>query len=129
MSWAEKYINTRHKNCWTFVREVYLNELGIKLPEFATIFIGDVASIVRTMKVESESPHWQKVEEPHEFAIVAMSKSQYIHHVGVWTNQDRGKVIHTYEQDPVVANNKLQLKRMGFQRIEFYEFCKDSRNL
>jgi hypothetical protein len=125
MNWAEKYINTTHKNCWIFVRSVYKEELDILLPEFATIFVGNIKSIIQTMEIQSKLKTWGKIDDPHDFAIVAMSKSQYIHHVGVWTTEDRGKVLHAFEKKPVVANNYVQLKRMGFQRIEFYEFCEN----
>lgn len=126
MTWAIDAIGTDQENCWTFVRAVYAEQLEIDLPRFASTMVGNLADIVRTMKVETTSPGWVKVEEPKEFTVVAMSKSDHIHHVGVWTEQDGGKVLHAFNEDPVVANTPLQLRRMGFKRVEFYELSETS---
>ena len=129
MTWALNAIGTVPKNCWLFVRDVYKEQLGVELPQFASIMMGDIPNIVRTMEIESKNKMWKKVEDPSEFAVVAMSKSQYIHHVGLWTEEDGGKVLHSYEKNPVVANDILQLRRVGFKRVEFYELDEAYRNI
>lgn len=126
MSWARKYIGTIPENCWLFVREIYKTECGFELPPFAHIMVGDIAKIVKTMELESVSPNWIKKEKPFEFSVVAMSKSEAIHHVGVFTEEDGGKIVHAYEGTAVVANDLLQLRRTGFKRIEYYDLSIDS---
>lgn len=129
MSWASDTIGAKPKNCWLFVRDVYKDHLDVELPKFASIMVGDIPSIVKTMEIQSKNEMWRKIEEPTEFCVVAMSKSRYIHHVGVWTEEDGGKVLHSFEKKPIVANDLLQLHRVGFKRVEFYELTEAYRNI
>lgn len=121
MTWARKYIGSTPKDCWAFVREIYQAELDVFLPEYAGIMIGDIGKIAKTMELASESSTWNRINHPIDFTVVAMSKGKAIHHVGVYTSADRGKVVHSLEGTAVVANDWNQLKKVGFQRIEYYE--------
>lgn len=129
MSWAEGKIGGVPTNCWTFIKDVYQSELGIELPEFSHIMVKNIKDIVKTMETATFEPDWKRVDVPIDFAVVAMSKSNFIHHVGIWTEEDRGKVLHSFNGDAIVANTLLQLKRAGFKRIEFYELSPTSHYL
>ena len=130
MTWAAERIGQTPENCWMFVKIIYNEELGIELPSFSHVMVKNIGEIVRTMETAtSEEKGWVKVEDPKEFAVVAMSKSNFIHHVGIWTLQDKGKVLHAFEGNPVIANDILQLRRAGFKRIEFYELSPASHYL
>lgn len=123
MNWALPYIGTKHKDCWQFVRKVYDDQRKVDLPEFSSVMISNIREIIQTMEPQTRNPLWNKVEIPSELCIVAMSKGEFIHHVGVWTFQDGGKVLHSLERSPVVAHAVHQLKAQMFKRIEFYEYC------
>ena len=121
MLWATKYISKRYPDCWEFVREVYDTELGIDLPTMTNVF-PDLRKIIKAIESHPHKTEWTKIDEPHELCGVAMAQANHMHHVGIWTEADNGKVVHTLDNAPVVAQSLLQLERHGFKRIEFYEF-------
>lgn len=68
---------------------------------------------------------WKPVEKPFEGCGVALSKfSRIIHHCGVWTEADKGLVVHSSRSTAgVVCQTLRELRQEGYKRIEFFEYC------
>jgi len=129
MNWAENYVGTSQKDCWQFIREVYEKELSIELPEFSGIMIDNIREITRTMEIQSKNNMWTRVSTPIDLNVVALSKGSFIHHVGIYTELDQGKILHAFQGALVAAHDEVQLKKQGFKRIEYYELCSINSNM
>jgi hypothetical protein len=119
--WPMNYIGKKFDDCWHLVRQVYGTELAVVLPDHARGLIKrDLADIVRRIHAGTTGGDWKKIKDPIDLCIVALSRSTLIHHVGVWTECDGGKVVHAEVDYPAVAHSLMQLQRNGYQRVEFY---------
>ena len=126
--WSTRYIGlpyviggrTREGlDCWGLLRLFYQEEKNITLPELPGIVENGVLDISRTI-IQEKLASWKYVALPEEGCAVAMSQRQVLHHVGIWTDADGGRIIHSW-QAPVVADKLSDLRRQrGFKRIEFY---------
>ena len=123
MNWAETYATKKYADCWTFVRDVYEKEFEISLPEFPVSVADGLPAIMRTMETARVSSNWEKLENPVDPCVVCLSRRKFIHHVGVYSDVDGGKVLHTGEMGgPVVGQSIHQLHSQGYKRILFYGY-------
>lgn len=111
--WTTRYIGLPYHNkerldCWQLLRLVYNNELGIHLPELPGV--EDARFFSR----------WAELEWPVEFCAVGMTRKETIHHVGVWTMADGGRIVHCWDGMPVVADTRKTLKLRGLRVVQFY---------
>jgi len=107
-------------DCWGLLRLFYLEQKATLLPELPGIVESGLLCSTKQILKESFSS-WESLLFPTEGCAVAMSQRSSLHHVGIWTDADGGKVLHSY-QSPVVAETLPQLRRRGFKRIEFYAY-------
>lgn len=123
MHWATKYIGKKPEEvdfCWGLVRLIYA-EFGVELPKVEGLTRSNaeqIASKVRgTLAVD-----WAEVLLPFEGCVVGMSQTGGLqfHHVGVFTNADRGKVIHCWGSQNTIADGLRSLRLKGFQTIKFF---------
>ena len=125
--WATKYIGLPYRpggrdrgglDCWGLLKLIYLEQRGIPLPDLLGVAEGSIAAISREIGRESKE-NWIEVPEPQDGCAVAMSKQDRLHHVGVWTDADGGKVIHAHHRK-VVAETLRYLRMEGFRTIKFF---------
>jgi len=126
--WARNYIGLPHchggrdrsgLDCWGLVTLVYEEVLGIMLPELPGITTQGVFAVSREIATQ-RTAGWTRIERPIECGIVGMSHNHALHHVGIWTDADGGKVIHCWKSS-VVADTLDALKRWkGIRTLEFY---------
>lgn len=103
-------------DCWGLVFLVYAETFGISLPTFPGLSVSNLTA--ETLReVESQ---WTQVEKPFEGCLVAMSQRSAIHHVGIYTSADGGRVVHCREHSNVVVDTLRGLSVKGFQVIKFY---------
>lgn len=109
----------RGVDCWGLLRLVYAEQLGIELPLLPGIVDGRLVSreIVATARIG-----WQELNAPVEFCAVAMGRRQILHHVGIWTAADGGKVIHTWGGRAVVADTLRAVRHKGLQTVKFFAY-------
>ena len=70
---------------------------------------------------QTETSHdWTQVEMPSHGSAVAMGHGSRLHHVGLYLDLDRGKVLHCRQVSGVVFQTTKELHRDGYSRIEFY---------
>tara|TARA_R110000737_G_scaffold344195_1_gene371077 strand:- start:350 stop:757 length:408 start_codon:yes stop_codon:yes gene_type:complete len=106
-------------DCFGLLSEVYRIYFCEILPVYP-FNPQDVVGISRTILTESRGNDWTAVNKPQEFDAVGMGKKNSIHHVGIWTNADGGKIVHASDGKSVMIQSIAELTRLGFGRIEFY---------
>lgn len=105
-------------DCWGLVRVVYKNELGIDLPVLPGIIKHDRLVVTREVSERCQEG-WTDLESPVELCAVAMSQSKMIHHAGIWTSADGGKIIHAFDGFPVQADSLTTLRLRGLNIIKY----------
>lgn len=121
--WAKTWIGKKPEEvgfCWGLLRLVY-GGFGIALPEVLGLTLENSA-IVAARAVDDLASDWREIPLPFEGCVVAMSQasSGYIHHVGVYTGSDGGRVVHCWGRGRVVADDFRGLRLKGFNLLKFY---------
>lgn len=124
MHWACKYIGKTPEqvgHCWGLVRSVYLEDFGISLPIYPGFDQLTLAALAALIRKEAEHD-WIEVQTPFEGCVVAMSQKngEDLHHVGIYTFADRGKVVHCWKTNNTIADTFTGLRVKGFRVIRFY---------
>jgi hypothetical protein len=127
MHWASTLLNkpwvanTRGPDafdCWGLVHYVYAKQLGIELPSYLYIdACSDHAKSVIDAATRSES--WKEVKVPFELAVVAMSVGKRFCHVGLWTEEADGLVIHCSEISGVRASSLHEIKS-SYTHVKYF---------
>ncbi len=127
--WACKYIGLpcslgargpTQVDCWGLLCLVYANEYRIELPRFPGIALCPIGTISATLREAAQSD-WSVSSVPFDGAAVGMSIQKALHHVGVFTEADGGKIIHAWERRNVVADTVAGLRQKGFRTITFFK--------
>lgn len=128
MHWSTQYIGLPYLaggrdrvglDCWGLIRLIYHEHLGVLLPELPGIVPPDLQPISRE-NLAICYKGWVEVGKPKEWVAVGMSRKETVHHVGVWTEADGGRVIHCWHELPVVADTPKTLKLRGLHIRKFY---------
>lgn len=106
-------------DCWGLLRLVYREELGIHLPELPGL-VEDHEQLISRENLALCTEGWARQDQPTEWAAVGMSRKERIHHVGVWTEADGGRIIHCWHGKPVVADTPKSLLLQGMHIIKFF---------
>lgn len=125
--WWGRYVGTPfgegpgQMTCWSLVRDVYSNFLGVDLPSYGEISARDLAAIARQMR-SGKDDGWVAVEKPDPFDVVLMRSGRggnAIVHVGVAI--DRTRLLHIEEATAAVvvpmAHFSVAGRIMGFRRL------------
>lgn len=126
--WATKYIGKPYVkgargpdafDCWGLFWRAMADDFGLILPEFLGITLSTALEQCETIQ-EGIRDNWRGITHPREGDGVAMSQSRAIHHIGIWTEAYRGRIVHAYEGMGVVASSIGEMKVRGFKVIKFY---------
>jgi cell wall-associated NlpC family hydrolase len=126
--WTTRYVGLPYRaggrerdglDCWGLIRLIYREQLGIDLPEIPGIVKGDQLSISREILDQCLSG-WVEQPKPTELCAVGMTRKGAIHHGGVWTEADGGKIIHCWDGLPVVADIPRNLNLRGLRIVNFF---------
>lgn len=72
--------------CWSLVRQVYADQLGVTLPEYGEIEASDLLRVARAMDAGQGDDGWIEVLEPQEYDVILMRSPRgngRVVHVGV----------------------------------------------
>jgi probable lipoprotein NlpC len=126
--WSSKYVGVPYVvggrdigglDCWGLLKLVYEQEFGVNLPAYTTLDVESAAQVCAT--VDEGAEDWLEIQKPVDGCAVAMSKRKAIHHVGVFTNSDGGKILHSWDRKSVVADTVRGLWLRGFKIVKFYK--------
>lgn len=126
---AKRYIGIPHQigargpeavDCWGLLGMIYAREYGISLPELPGASVDPIPTINARIEEAATGPDWTEIKEPAEGCAVAMSQNKALHHVGIYTQADGGKVIHSWDGHSVVADTFRSLRLKGFKTIKFF---------
>jgi cell wall-associated NlpC family hydrolase len=110
-------------DCWGLIVVVYQREFGISLHQLAgaSIATKSLRGIERTIEEEA-AEEWKEIPDLKEGCVVAMGHGKVMHHVGIFTEQDGGLVLHARPGQNVVADTLKGLRVKGMQVIKFYQY-------
>lgn len=132
MHWIVKYLPLRYRlgsrgplevDCWGLLRLIYKQEFKIELPEYPGIASHGIRERITTIS-EAMDEEWIEVGEPFDGAAVGLSQKEHLHHVGVYTTADGGRVIHCWTEGGVGADTIRNLGLKGFRKIQFFKHRK-----
>lgn len=124
--WATQYIGLKYDlggrtreglDCWGLVCLAYQEQLSVELPLLPGI--GDTRLINAVNDIWDEGVDWKEVTEPQDLDVVGMGRKSVLHHVGLWTGSDGGKIIHCMGY-PVKAETQRQLELQGLRNFRFF---------
>lgn len=107
-------------DCWGLIRLAYLELDGIALPLLPGHY--DTLALARAIEEQAKGGDWTEVLRPKERDAVVMSLREAPHHIGIWTDADGGKVLHTWGRAYVVAETLRSLRSRGLRSIKFYRY-------
>ncbi len=107
-------------DCLGLVIKIYKDQLGIEIDERKHISPEDV--IEYSKEIDASVKLWNKLDRPEDYCVVAMSRSKVLHHVGIYLKADGGLVLHCHESSGVIIQTIDDLKKGGWNRIEFYGY-------
>ena len=128
MHWAAKYIGIPFEpgargpekvDCWGLVVLAYRQEFKIELPLYPGFSINKPVEAATAMR-QGLVAEWTPIPIPIEGCLVAMSQRTEIHHIGLYLEEDGGKVLHAFGSQKVVADTTKTLRLKGMKLIKFY---------
>jgi hypothetical protein len=72
-----------------------------------------------TIEQEIASERWVRVDVPTPGDVAVMSTHRRIHHLGLATPWG---VLHTSYRSGAILSSGLQLRAMGYRRVEYYRW-------
>lgn len=130
--WTQNYIGLPYSlggrsrsglDCWGLVHLFFFEQKGIVLPLLPGLPEAGAKSIVEKINQEAATCAWRDVtwEAKEEGDVVAMGRRVAVHHVGLWTNADGGKIVHCMGK-PVTAETEKILRTKGFGTFSYYRY-------
>ena len=122
-NWPAMYIGDPwmpgEHDCWHFARRVWREVFGLVVPVVEVDAINRMAA-TRAFSSHPEVGAWQRLNAPEEGAGVLLGKSARPAHVGVWTMQDGGGLVHCVEGAGVVFQSPAALAASGWRVLGYY---------
>jgi hypothetical protein len=127
MHWSWKYVGkpwvkgARGPNaydCFGLFLDAYKAVDGVELPD-----LGELSKIAenRIIRDSAASDEWKRIDLPEqELDAICMGRNDVIHHIGIWTEADGGRVIHSVEGSGVISQTLAQIMGAGYRTIQFY---------
>jgi len=101
-------------NCWSMVRFIYREQLGVDLP-VVDVDALNLLAVARAFRDSEAYGDWAKVDQPQDFDGVAMSHAKDPHHVGIWLDVDGGGVLHCVQGVGVMFSTPTNLQLSGWK--------------
>lgn len=127
MIWAAAYVGlpfgegAGEVTCWSLVRAVYADRLGIDLPVYGEISARDLVRVARTMTAGAETGPWCRADVPQTMDVVLMRSARggaAVCHVGVMV--DGEAMLHAEDGPGAVlvplAHFTVKHRIIGFRR-------------
>lgn len=109
-------------DCWGLVYCAYACLLQTEISLLGGLDPKNLTDVVDAHVVEVAN--WERIQEPVDLCVVAMSKHRLIHHVGLWIPVDNGVVLHCMDKSHVIAQSINSIRNSGFSTIKYYKLRK-----
>lgn len=123
MTWANQYIGqpwiAGEHDCWAFARRVWREQYGWDVPAVDVDALSRLDS-ARAMQAPSMYADWQGTAAPGEGDAVLMGRSSRAAHVGVWTGEAGGGIVHNVQGIGVIFTPPERLQDMGLRVLQYY---------
>lgn len=120
--WWGRYVGRRYDrtkaNCWTLIRDVYADRLGIEMSDFSDVDPENTSAVARQMRREAR--FWTSVDAPTAFDVVLMRHRDHSVpvHVGIAVNGV--EMLHTTPATDCVlvrlSDVSVRSRIVGFRR-------------
>lgn len=121
LKYMYKSYNNKNYNCWDFIRDFYLNELNIILPDFNLKGVGQYKEKYKIFKEQEKN--WIKIKDIKTlpmYCLVVLKSHKPADHVGIYIGNN--KFLHNTKQSNVAISslNSFEWKNniIGFYKHE-----------
>ncbi len=109
------------QDCWTLVRDIYAEQLGIVLPEIA-IDADNLRHVLHAFEDPQNLSCWQPIEKPEHLCLVFFTPGHHrATHCGLWLNSQGGRFLHCHRKAGVVCEDKPSLEVNGWCNPRYYK--------
>lgn len=129
MHWTLPYIGLPYElgargpkkvDCWGLVYMAYRRVFNLQVPLYPGISLEHPLECTKVIR-EALQQEWTSIEKPVDGCLVAMSHGVAIHHVGLYTSADSGRVLHCFNKMNVAAETLRSIKLYrGMRVVKFY---------
>jgi cell wall-associated NlpC family hydrolase len=107
-------------DCWGLVWYMF-DQLGTTFPmSYSYALRANNKDLIALTENESKSESWDKLEQPEDGCVIALSRGKHIIHVGFWLHSEL-MVLHATDNG-VVCESILDIKRKRNLTPSFYKW-------
>lgn len=99
-------------DCWSLVREFYLRELNVQLPEVA-VRADDLRECMQICEQSAVRDLFERIDEPQHGCVVEMGGNQPFH-VGICLQVPETRILHNLYTAGVVCEPKPPFDVLGY---------------
>ena len=115
------WINGQY-DCWTLVRDVYRDQLGIELPNIV-VDCDNLRQVIRAFEDDINLSPWQPIEQPDHLCLVFFTPGhERATHCGVWLDIADGRFLHCTRTSGSVCENRQSLEMNGWTKPRYYRY-------
>lgn len=107
------------RDCWCFFRELSAKYYGRDVPE-VDVDLHNLRDIMAKIDHEKKA-RWKQIEKPVDGCAVLMARRQMPVHIGMWLENDGGKVLHCAQGMGVVFQDLQALRFDGWGTFTFWD--------
>ena len=107
------------QDCWTLVRDFYLNEFGIELPQIIVDAKNPLA-VRRAFSDPDNLKHWVPIDKPEHGCLVFFASKARPSHVAVYLDEQGGKYLHSFVGAGSVCESVFDADVSGFHSPRYY---------
>lgn len=115
-------------DCWSLVRDVYLNELGVDLP-LVPVYALNLREVIEEFQSSDIFGLFEVIDSPVPMCVAGMTRSasERMTHVGVYLVDESGneRVLHNAHNTGVVCQSINDLPSKGLKIQGFYQYAND----
>ena len=109
------------QDCWTLVRDVYRDHLGIELPVIV-VDSENLRAVLLAFENEQNLSPWVPITKPEHLCLVFFTPGHHrATHCGLWLNIQGGRFLHCHRKAGVVCEDRVTLEMNGWANPRYYK--------
>jgi cell wall-associated NlpC family hydrolase len=131
LPWVAGGLGPDEFDCWGLVINVYSKFKGIDLPRMPGVDPRNPVEVYKEIAIRKKIDACKnmgvyQVEDPQEFDIALLGRSNRYHHVGLFTEESGTGIVHCSESSGVVFESRSQLKIQRYNKILYFRHGKSN---